>query len=64
MSAALPLPVPRTMIDAHARRLRIDDAELHEFVEIVAAIDDGFVEIEAKRIAADLEKDKAKGGRS
>jgi hypothetical protein len=62
MAVALPLPVPRTMIEAHARRLRIDESELYEFVEIVAAIDDSYVDVEVRRVMADLEADKRKKG--
>jgi hypothetical protein len=59
----VPLPVPRTMIEAHARRLRIEEHDIHEFVEIVAACDDIFVEVENTRIAAEQKTATAKRGR-
>lgn len=59
-AVALPLPLPRTVIEAHAARQGIDAGELREYVEIIAAIDDGFIEIETKRMLAEIKADSEK----
>lgn len=56
-SIALPLPLARDVIEAHARREGIDPGELREYVAIVAMIDDTFVEFETRRILAELKSD-------
>ena len=58
MSGAIILPVPSWAIEMHARRIGIDECELAEHVEIVAAIDDGYVRQEAERAAKEAEKPK------
>jgi len=58
--AAYPLPVPRSTIIQYLRLVRLDPDEMHEFVEIVAAIDDVYVEIEIARLAKEAKDDAAK----
>lgn len=52
----LPTRMPRDAIRRHGRTLRLDGEELIDFVEIIAGIDDFYVETESRRIAADAER--------
>lgn len=49
----LPRPVPRETVRTEGRRLSYEGDGLEDFVEIVARIDDTYVEVETKRAAAD-----------
>lgn len=63
MGVAMPLPVPRMAIESHARRVGVEEYQLDQFVEIVAALDDHDVAMIAERMAADSKKTTGKGGR-
>ena len=49
----LPCVIPREAIRREGKRQGYAGDELDDFVEIVAGLDDGFIEIETKRIAAE-----------
>jgi hypothetical protein len=59
---AMPLPVPRDTIEKQCLRMGVQPDELSEFVEIVARIDDLFVQESAEKTLADLKKGKGKKG--
>lgn len=48
---SLPRPVPRDAIRREGNRRGFDGEALEDFVEMVVAIDDGYVEITVKREA-------------
>jgi len=60
---SLPRPIPRDTIRREGEHLGYEGDALEDFVEIVVLIDDFFIELEVKRIAADAKAAADKAGR-
>ena len=61
MGGAIILPVPSWAIEMYLRRVGVDEIDIAEDVEILAAIDDGYVRLQAEITAAEAAKN-TKGG--
>lgn len=49
-SAEFPLPIPTPAIEARGRHLGFDGFELDLFTDVLTAVDDHYVELQAKQI--------------
>ena len=56
MGGAIVLPVPSWAVEMYARRTGVEEFEIAEFVDIICAIDDNYVRLQAEIAAAAADK--------